>query len=361
VIYLWNEEKTAMLKKAAWGRKPEHPAIAESNLAVLPDQGIVGRVMITREPVIIPDRRQDSRYREGEVTSLSEICVPILHNGELVGIIDSRHREANHFFQRDIKILTTIATLISNKIKHIETEQSLLNKQKEIIDINHRLAEAQLQALQTHMNPHFIFNSLNSIKRMILEDESQRASRYMSKFANLLRITLNESKQVFTSLYENMEHLENYLSMEKLRFDDSFTFRITADSDIDTEETLIPTMMIQPLAENAVWHGLIPKKGRKRLLIHFAKREDNTICCRIEDNGIGINSSEALKKLYRPLHRSVGISNLRNRIKILNEKFDSGCHLEIIDLQELDKRRTGSQAVLTFRIINKSTYEGNLS
>jgi sensor histidine kinase YesM len=120
-------------------------------------------------------------------------------------------------------------------------------------------------------------------------------------------------------------------------------------------------MMIQPLAENAVWHGLIPKKGRKKLLIHFSKMDDDTISCNIEDNGIGIHQSEELKKLNRPLHHSVGISNLRNRIKILNEKFDTGCHLEIIDLNDIDRRKTGSRVVLSFRIINKVMYESNPS
>ena len=133
--------------------------------------------------------------------------------------------ELNHFKERDVKILTTIATLVGNKIKQIESEQSLIKKQKEIAFINQQLAEAQLSALQTQMNPHFIFNSLNSIKGMILDNEQHKASRYLTRFAQMIRITLNQSKEVFTTLYENLEHLESYLVMEKLRFDDSFTFR----------------------------------------------------------------------------------------------------------------------------------------
>ena len=170
----------------------------------------------------------------------------MLHNNELIGIIDSEHPNENHFKERDIKILTTIATLVSNKIKQLESEQSLEVKQKEIGFINQQLAEAQLSALQTQMNPHFIFNSLNSIKRMILANEQQNASRYLSKFAQMIRITLSQSKEIFTTLYENVEHLETYLMMEKLRFDDSFNFRITVGKNIDKEETLIPTLMIQP-------------------------------------------------------------------------------------------------------------------
>src|SRR4030095_12155667 len=124
-------------------------------------------------------------------------------------------------------------TLIGNKISQIESEQSLEIKQKEIAFINQQLAEAQLSALQTQMNPHFIFNSLNSIKGMILENEQQKASRYLSKFAQMIRITLSQSKETFTTVYENVEHLENYLMMEKLRFDDSFTFHVTVDERIN--------------------------------------------------------------------------------------------------------------------------------
>jgi putative methionine-R-sulfoxide reductase with GAF domain len=350
MIYLWNEDKTKMIQKASYGPKGDPKAITEKVFDVSPGQGVVGYVMQTKEPVLIPDTRLDSRYRIDDLMRLSEICVPMLHNNELIGIIDSEHPNENHFKERDIKILTTIATLVSNKIKQLESEQSLEVKQQEIAFINQQLAEAQLSALQTQMNPHFIFNSLNSIKRMILANEQQNASRYLSKFAQMIRITLSQSKEIFTTLYENVEHLETYLMMEKLRFDDSFNFRITVGKNIDREETLIPTLMIQPLAENAIWHGLMNKEGDKQLAIHFSQ-VDETIYCTIEDNGIGIRHAEELKRLNRSPHQSVGLSNIRNRIKILNEKYDTGCRLEIMDLHDMDKEKTGTCVILCFKLI----------
>jgi LytS/YehU family sensor histidine kinase len=200
------------------------------------------------------------------------------------------------------------------------------------------------------MNPHFIFNSLNSIKGMILENEQLKASRYLTRFAQMIRITLNQSKEVFTTLYENLEHLESYLVMEKLRFDDSFTYRVIVDECIDKEETMIPTLMIQPLVENAIWHGLMQMEGEKRILIHFSKMEE-TISCIIEDNGIGIIRSEELKKLHRPSHNSVGLNNLRNRIQIMNEKYDIDCCLDISDLRNGNPNISGTCAVLRFKII----------
>ncbi|HEU0064899.1 MAG TPA: histidine kinase, partial [Flavisolibacter sp.] len=347
MIYLWNNDKTKMVQKASYGPKGSTAAINNKIFDVAPGQGVVGYVIETLEPLIINDTRFDNRYRVDDINRLSEICIPIIHNSELIGVIDSEHSNTNHFTERDIKILTTIATLIGNKIRQIQSEYTLEMKQKELASINQQLAEAQLSALQTQMNPHFIFNCLNSIKAMILDDEPQKASRYMSKFANLLRITLNQSKEVFTTLDENIEHLENYLAMEKLRFDDCFTFRITAEDSIDREETLVPTMMIQPLVENAIWHGLMPKKGTKRLSIHFSKQE-SFIYCTIEDNGIGIEKSEELKKIKRPLHNSVGLTNLNNRIKILNEKYKAGCTLLINNLKTVSKTKNGTCAVLRF-------------
>lgn len=350
MIYLWNEDKTKMIQKAAFGPKGSPEALSTQVFDVLPGQGVVGYVMQTKEPLLIPDTLKESRYRADEMFRLSEICVPIIHNGELIGIIDSEHPELNYYKERDLKILTTIATLVGNKIKQIESEQSLEVKQKEIATINQQLAEAQLSALQTQMNPHFIFNALNSIKRMILDNQQQKASRYLSRFAHMIRLTVNQSKAIFATLLENTEYLEDYLEMEKLRFDNSFTYQITVDEDIDKDETLIPTLMIQPLAENAIWHGLMPKQGEKKLFIHFSLQAD-TITCTIEDNGIGIRQAEQVRKLNKRLHQSVGLTNIRHRIRILNEKYDAGCTLAITDQADIDKNKTGTLVLLRFNII----------
>ena len=350
MIYLWNEDRTRLVQKASYGPKGTPNAIREKIFDVLPGQGIVGQVMQTREPLLISDTRVDHRYRVDDIARLSEVCVPIIHNNELIGVIDSEHPEPDYYTERDIKILTTIATHIGNKIKQIESQQSLEIKQKELASINQQLAEAQLSALQTQMNPHFIFNSLNSIKGMILDNEQKKASRYLSKFAQMIRTTLNQSKETFTTLYENMEYLESYLMMEKLRFGDFFTFSITVDDQIDKEDVLIPTMMIQPLAENAIWHGMMHKKGEMKLMIRFSL-EGETISCTIRDNGIGIEESQRLKQVQRPTHQSVGLSNLRHRIMILNEKFDAGCSLEIMDLSHSPGNGTGTCVVLRFNTI----------
>src|SRR6185312_6209724 len=355
IIYLWNDDKTKMIQKAAFGPKGSPEAIIRQAFDVTPGQGVVGHTIMTRKTTLVQDTRKDERYRIDDLPRLSELSVPILHNDELLGIIDAEHPVASHFTERDVKILNTIATLVGNKIKHIESERSLEVHQQEIALINQQLAEAQLSALQTQMNPHFIFNCLNSIKGMILSDEREKASRYLTKFANMIRITLNQSKEIFTTLYENIEHLESYLAMENLRFDDSFRFEISVDDNIDREDTLIPTLMIQPLVENAIWHGLMYKTGEKYLLMRFYQVGE-TICCSIEDNGIGILLSERLRKIGHSAHKSVGLSNLRNRIKIMNDKYGTGCTLDIRDLSELETNHSGTRAILRFKTIKHKLY-----
>jgi sensor histidine kinase YesM len=138
--------------------------------------------------------------------------------------------------------------------------------------------------------------------------------------------------------------------MERLRFDDSFTYKILVAENIDTSESSIPSLMIQPLVENAIWHGLLPSESEKKILIKFTQNE-NRITCIIEDNGIGIRQSEKLKVMNRPLHNSVGLENLRKRIKIMNEKYDTDCSLEIFDLKETGKGDRGTKVVLRFNLI----------
>ncbi|HSC39821.1 MAG TPA: histidine kinase, partial [Chitinophagaceae bacterium] len=350
MIYMWNADKTKMEQKAGYGPKGTPEALARHFFDVAPGQGVVGYVMLTKEAVIIDDTRKDKRYRPDEMFRLSEISVPIIHNGELMGVIDSEHPDAYYYKERDLNLLTTIATLVGNKITQVASEASLRAKREELAIINAELAEAQLTALQTQMNPHFIFNALNSIKRMVLDDETRNASKYLSKFAQMIRLTLNHSREIFVTLEETIEYLHAYLDMEQLRFGSSFCYIIETTGKPDEDDINIPTLMIQPLAENAIWHGLMPKKGEKKITIRFEQSND-MVTCTIKDNGIGIRQSEKMKRVNR--QPPVGLDNLRNRIKILNQKYDMNCTLDIADLSEKDSEATGTLAVLRFKVLTR--------
>ena len=351
IIYLWNKEKTKLVQKAAYGPKSSPEKLSVDAFEVEPGAGIVGHVLQTKKPLLVNDTRKDPRYRIDDEFRLSELAVPIIDNDELLGVIDSEHSQANYFNERDIKILTTIATLIGNKLKQLKSEQSLEAKKQELAGINEQLAEARLGALQTQMNPHFVFNALNSIKFMILDADNERASRYLSKFALMIRMTLEHSKVTFVTLQDNIQYLKAYLEMEKLRFDDGFSYQVYTDEFVDITETMLPSMMIQPLVENAIWHGLMNSQGEKKLMISFTQHQ-NRIRCVIEDNGIGIQQSERLRKEHRPMHRSMGLENLRNRIRIMNEKYKTECTIEIKDLGESGLDQSGTRVILELNLIN---------
>jgi len=216
-------------------------------------------------------------------------------------------------------------------------------------NIDRQLAELEMKGLHAQMNPHFIFNSLNSIKEMILEDQKQNASRYLSKFAQLVRTNLEQSKHTFISVKECIDHLQQYLEMEKIRFAD-FTYTIEVDNNLATDEIIMAPMLIQPFVENAIWHGLQKKQGEKKLFIRFYRKEDQLIC-EIEDNGIGILESQKNKSSLRPAHHSLGISNIQGRLAVLNEKYKMSCSLTIKDKTELaGTHRSGTLVTLQLNI-----------
>ena len=215
-------------------------------------------------------------------------------------------------------------------------------------NIDRQLAELEMKGLHAQMNPHFIFNSLNSIKEMILEDEKQNASRYLSKFAQLVRTNLEQSKHTFISVKDCIDHLQQYLEMEKIRFA-NFTYIIDVNETLATDEIQMAPMLIQPFVENAIWHGLQKKLGEKKLFIRFYRKGDQLVC-EIEDNGIGILESQKNKSSLRPAHRSLGISNIEGRLAVLNEKYKMSCSMTIKDKSELPGAGSGTLVTLQLNI-----------
>jgi ligand-binding sensor domain-containing protein/two-component sensor histidine kinase len=211
-------------------------------------------------------------------------------------------------------------------------------------NIDKQIAQTQMKALHAQMNPHFVFNSLNSIREMILNNESQEASHFLSKFAQLMRMTLDHSVRSFITLRSTMEYVERYMEMEQIRNGD-FTCRILADEELDRDETLLPPMLIQPFIENAIWHGVTGTRKDININIDFIKEGEQLVCI-IDDNGMGINRSLESKKNNMETHSSVGIANIRNRIQLLNEKYGLACSVEIVDKSTLPGAGSGTKVTI---------------
>lgn len=188
-----------------------------------------------------------------------------------------------------------------------------------------------LKSLRSQMNPHFIFNALNSVNQFIAEQDERTANRFLSEFSQLMRLVLENSQQDFIPLQKEQEILALYLKLEHYRFRDKFDYTITVDEDLPTEAMQVPPMLIQPYIENAVWHGLRYKENRGTLSLHF-QRKGNQLLVRITDNGIGRKQSAALKTEHQKKHRSTGLKNIEERLKIINHVYQKSYRVTVADI-----------------------------
>jgi LytS/YehU family sensor histidine kinase len=192
------------------------------------------------------------------------------------------------------------------------------------------MAELELQSLRAQLNPHFMFNSLNAIQELILMEENDKSHTYLARFAKLLRMLLENANSPFIPLARELEFLQLYLSLEKLRIPE-LSFNIDVDPQINKEEIKIPNMILQPYIENAIWHGLSHKPGEKNLRIHVAQQNGTTLY-EIEDNGVGRQKSAELKSQYRKEHKSKGMELLTKRFKLLQKEYGSEINTTISDV-----------------------------
>jgi len=190
----------------------------------------------------------------------------------------------------------------------------------------------QLRSLRTQMNPHFIFNALNSVNNFISRSDERAANKFLADFSKLMRMVLDHSQEDFISLEEEMQLLQLYLKLEQLRFRDKFEYTFTQDDTLD-KHLEIPPMLIQPFVENAVWHGLRYKKEKGQLEVHIADKQDH-ILVKIQDNGIGRDQSKALKTKNQSQYRSTGLRNAQERIQLINQLYDKQYELSVEDAHD---------------------------
>ncbi|WP_062056479.1 tetratricopeptide repeat-containing sensor histidine kinase [Aquimarina longa] len=203
-----------------------------------------------------------------------------------------------------------------------------------------------LKSLRSQMNPHFIFNALNSVNTFIATSDERTANRYLTDFSLLMRAVLENSEEDFISLEKEIELLKLYVQLEHFRFQDKFEYNITVDPDIDINEYMIPPMLLQPYVENAVWHGLRYKEERGILSINFQKIAIDKIEIRIMDDGIGRKKSKELKTLNQKKQQSRGMGNIKKRVTILNKMYKDKIDVFVSDLTDNEE---GTQVTLILK------------
>ncbi|WP_397363606.1 histidine kinase [Olleya sp. R77988] len=227
-----------------------------------------------------------------------------------------------------------------------------LQETQKRLTIEKQYKDSELKALKAQMNPHFIFNALNSIQDYIVLNQKNLASDYLGKFADLIRNYLHFSDTGFISIPDEVHNLNLYLELEKLRFEEQLSYGFQVDEKANSEMINIPTMLIQPYVENALKHGLLHKKGDRKLNVSISKISEKTIECIIEDNGIGREKSREINKKREGQHKSFALKATTERLDLLNYGLENKIGVKIIDLKENDQG-TGTKVVLKIPILNK--------
>ena len=291
-------------------------------------------------------------YKARQETSLS---IPYYENflSELQNLID----HDSNLYQK--VVIKETEDKISQLIKEKELQEQLIDKKNTfnyfllgfiilllvllgfilytLKAIKKKNLKIELQSLRREMNPHFIFNSLNSINQFIAQKDELSANSYLTKFSILMRGVMENSKDDFITLDKEIKVLDNYIQLEKNRFSDKFNFELIVDEKLtETDEITIPSMLIQPFIENAIWHGLRYVSIIGWLNVRF-DLESNEIKVTIEDNGVGIEKSKELKTKHQSQHKGRGMSNTEERIKLLNELYHMKIRYTIEDKQGLEK------------------------
>ncbi len=236
-----------------------------------------------------------------------------------------------------IIILGILIFLLRNRQKHQLIKSRLEQKSMEL--------EGRL--LRSQMNPHFIFNSLNSIQSYITSNNQYQAEIYLSKFAKLMRSILENSRHAFVSLDQDLVNLITYMELEQLRFEDQFSYTLTIDEDIDMENTYIPPMLIQPYIENSIIHGLVGKNHKDGVLkVTFTKLPKNALKCTVEDNGIGRELALELKKRSIKSYKSLGMEVTKERMNVISTMNQVKFEEHYTDLKDEFGKPTGTRVEL---------------
>jgi tetratricopeptide (TPR) repeat protein len=220
-----------------------------------------------------------------------------------------------------------------------------VDKEKLTAQFKRQLAQANAKALRAQMNPHFIFNCLNSINCFIIDQEHQVASEYLIKFSRLIRLIMENSKNETIPIGKELEALKLYVILEELRFENKFTCVYHVDESIDTEMTLIPPMLLQPFVENSIWHGLMHKNSEGSIDIIIKNSDSKLLKISIIDNGIGREKAAELSS-KSGTHKSFGMEITLHRIEMMNKLKLSGASMQIIDLKDDQGYATGTRVDL---------------
>lgn len=254
-------------------------------------------------------------------------------------------------FKNILLVLGIIAFLLTIAIAFFINRSIESKKKREDSSFKQKISETQMQALQAQMNPHFIFNSLNSIENFMMKNDKRMAMDYLSKFSMLMRMILDSSRNELVPFDKDMEALQLYVELEQLRFNNKFSYQTIVSPTLLQGDYSVPPLLIQPYVENAILHGISPSERSDLKLVVAVSLEDDYIIYTIQDNGIGREKSASYKEQNKPSHKSMGMQITLERINIHNQKLQSKGEVTITDLFDDLGKAAGTKVQVRLKII----------
>lgn len=289
--------------------------------------------------------RKNTRWWNGSIDDIMFFDT-VLTQAQVEALYHAPNPNKNAILLQRILIGLGIAGFVASIFLFIRYRVRLaLKREKEKNEVAHTLLQTELRVNRALMNPHFVFNSLNALQNLILNNEVDKANDYLVKFSKMIRKLLESNMSDTITLALEVEVLTRYMEIESLRFNEKIDFSIDVSADIHPHDTRIPVMMLQPFVENAIWHGLLRKQGEKRLNVSFSLVEQKYVLCCIEDNGIGKQSAKNSAIFDKA---SLATSFIEQRLRTLNLIYQLKCDLTI----EYKPNQSGTILKILLPILN---------
>lgn len=263
-------------------------------------------------------------------------------------ILDDRNSSKNKLIEQlkeNEKLREKVQNQLERDVKHLNKKAEIEKLENIKMKYDKELAELKVSALRSQMNPHFIFNSLNAIKRYIIDSEKENAVFYLNKFSKLIRKILASTMEKESSLFDELETMKLYVNIENIRFNNTIDFNIKVDDSLNTSAIKLPSLIIQPFIENALWHGLSLKKENRKLILDIKKINELQVQISIIDNGIGRKKSSEIKEKKLLKRTSFGIKLSEERLKHFSESYEGNSKISFIDLHD-GKTPSGTKVTL---------------
>ncbi|WP_422858283.1 histidine kinase [Flagellimonas sp. S174] len=273
VIYLVDEKNNLLVQKSAYGPKNPKDQKLHNPVKIPLGKGITGTVALTGVPEIILDTSIDSRYIVDDAIRLSEICVPISYEKVIYGVIDCEHPEKSFFNEQHLKMLSVIASICAIKIKSVRANAALIEKHQNLLKVKEEMVELKLKALNSQLHPHFVFNVINAIQYFVASENKKSALDNLSLFSKLLRFNLKHLELDTVSLKDEIEMLDWYLKLQKLRYDNQFEYEIYVDEESKKHNAIIPASITLTLFENLIEFAMYNQHKNEKLNVTFTVSE----------------------------------------------------------------------------------------